>query len=127
VTIIIMGMSVLFNAPLEEIANPSITPNPAKAPWYFLGIQEMVSWGDPFWMGVFVPTVGVILLILIPYLDRSQIGTGVWLHPSRRLHNILFTAFAVIFIGLIIVGTFMRGPNWGFYWPWQEWPIGPIP
>jgi quinol-cytochrome oxidoreductase complex cytochrome b subunit len=126
VTIIIMGMSVLFDAPLEEIANPSITPNPAKAPWYFLGIQELVSWGDPFWLGVFVPTVGVILLILIPYLERSQIGTGVWLHPSRRLYNILFTAFAVIAIGLIIVGTFMRGPSWEFFWPWQEWPTAHI-
>ncbi len=124
VIIVITGMAVLFDAPLEEVANPSITPNPAKAPWYFLGIQEMVSWGNPFWMGVFVPTVGVILLILIPYLDRGQIGTGVWLHPDRRLHNILFTAFAVIFIGLIIVGTFMRGPNWGFYWPWEAWPTG---
>ncbi len=124
VIIVITGMAVLFDAPLEEVANPSITPNPAKAPWYFLGIQEMVSWGNPFWMGVFVPTVGVIFLILIPYLDRGQIGTGVWLHPDRRLHNILFTAFAVIFIGLIIVGTFMRGPNWGFYWPWEAWPTG---
>jgi quinol-cytochrome oxidoreductase complex cytochrome b subunit len=110
---------VYFDAPLDEIANPAITPNPAKAPWYFLGIQELVSWGDPFWMGVFIPTVGAILLILIPYLDRSQIGTGVWFHPSRRLHNILFTIFAVVFIGLIIVGTFMRGHSWEFYWPWQ--------
>ncbi len=124
VIIVITGMAVLFDAPLEEVANPSITPNPAKAPWYFLGLQEMVSWGDPFWMGVFIPTIGGIFLILIPYLDRGQIGTGVWLHPDRRLHNILFTAFAVIFIGLIIVGTFMRGPNWGFYWPWEAWPTG---
>jgi quinol-cytochrome oxidoreductase complex cytochrome b subunit len=75
-------------------------------------------------MGIFIPTLVVIFLILIPYLDRSQIGTGLWLHPSRRLHNILFTTFAVIAIGLIIVGTFMRGPNWGFYWPWEQWPIG---
>jgi quinol-cytochrome oxidoreductase complex cytochrome b subunit len=118
VMIVIMGVSVLFDAPLEEMANPSITPNPAKAPWYFLGVQELVSWGHPFWMGVFIPTLVVISLILIPYLDRSQIGTGTWLHPSRRLHNTLFTTFAVIATGLIIVGTFMRGPNWGFYWPW---------
>jgi quinol-cytochrome oxidoreductase complex cytochrome b subunit len=124
VMIVIMGVSVLFDAPLEEMANLSITPNPAKAPWYFLGIQELVSWGNPFWMGIFIPTIVVILLILIPYLDRSRIGTGLWLHPSRRLHNILFTTFAVIAIGLIIVGTFMRGPNWGFYWPWEQWPIG---
>ena len=126
VMIVIMGISMLFDAPLEEMANPSITPNPAKAPWYFLGLQEMVSWGDPFWMGVFIPTIGAIFLILIPYLDRSRIGTGVWLHPSRRLHNILFTTFSVIFIGLIIVGTFMRGPNWEFYWPWEAWPTGHI-
>jgi quinol-cytochrome oxidoreductase complex cytochrome b subunit len=118
VMIVIMGVSVLFDAPLEEMANPSITPNPAKAPWYFLGVQELVSWGHPFWMGVFIPTLVVISLILIPYLDRSQIGTGTWFHPSRRLHNTLFTTFAVIATGLIIVGTFMRGPNWGFYWPW---------
>jgi quinol-cytochrome oxidoreductase complex cytochrome b subunit len=124
VMIVIMGISIFFDAPLEEMANPSITPNPAKAPWYFLGIQELVSWGHPFWMGVFLPTLVVIFLILIPYLDRSQIGTGVWLHPSRRLHNILFTVFAVIAIGLIIVGTFMRGPNWGFYWRWEQWPTG---
>jgi quinol-cytochrome oxidoreductase complex cytochrome b subunit len=122
ILIVIMGMSVLFDAPLEEIANPSVTPNPAKAPWYFLGLQELVSWGPAFWGGVLVPTIGVILLILIPYLDRSRLGTGVWFHPSRRLHNILFTIFVVVFVGLIIVGTFMRGLNWGFYWPWESWP-----
>jgi quinol-cytochrome oxidoreductase complex cytochrome b subunit len=122
ILIVIMGMSVLFNAPLEEIANPSVTPNPAKAPWYFLGLQELVSWGPAFWGGVLAPTIGVILLILIPYMDRSRIGTGVWFHPSRRLHNVLFTIFVVVFVGLIIVGTFMRGPNWGFYWPWERWP-----
>jgi menaquinol-cytochrome c reductase cytochrome b/c subunit len=122
VMIIIMGMSVLFNAPLEEIANSSVTPNPAKAPWYFVGLQELLSWGPPFWGGIFVPTVAVIALILIPYFDRSRVGTGVWFHPSRRIHNILFTVFVVVAIGLIIVGTFMRGPNWRFYWPWQAWP-----
>lgn len=122
ILIIIMGMSVLFNAPLEEIANPSVTPNPAKAPWYFLGLQELVSWGPAFWGGVLVPTIGVILLIMIPYLDRSRIGTGVWFHPSRRLHNVLFTIFVVVFVGLIIVGTLMRGPNWALYWPWESWP-----
>jgi quinol-cytochrome oxidoreductase complex cytochrome b subunit len=121
VTIIIMGMSVLFDAPLDEIANPSVTPNPAKAPWYFLGVQELVSWGHPFWWGVFIPTVVVTLLMLIPYVDRGLIGTGVWFHPDRRIPNILFTVFVVVTIGLIIVGTFMRGPNWGFYWPWEEW------
>ncbi len=120
VAIVMMGLSVFFDAPLEEMANPAITPNPAKAPWYFLGVQELVSWSDPFWMGVFIPNIGIILLLLIPYLDRSQKGTGTWFHPSRRLQNIIFTTFAVVFIGLIIVGTFMRGPSWEFYWPWQQ-------
>lgn len=122
VLIVIMGMSVFFNAPLEEMANSSVTPNPAKAPWYFLGLQELVSWGPPFWGGVFAPTVAVVLLILIPYIDRGRRGTGVWFHPSRRRYNILFTVFVAVTIGLIVVGTFMRGPNWGFYWPWESWP-----
>jgi quinol-cytochrome oxidoreductase complex cytochrome b subunit len=126
VAIVMMGLSVFFDAPLEEMANAAITPNPAKAPWYFLGVQELVSWGDPFWMGVFIPTIGIVLLVLFPYLDRSRIGTGIWLHPSRRLHNILFTTFAVIFIGLIIVGTLMRGPSWELFWPWEQWPTGNI-
>lgn len=123
VTVIIMGLSVLFDAPLEEMANPSVTPNPAKAPWYFLGLQELVAWGPPFWGGVFVPSLGVLALILIPYLDKTRIGTGVWFHPSRRLHNVLFTIFVVVFVGLIIIGTYMRGPNWILYWPWESQPL----
>lgn len=122
VLIFVMVMSVLFDAPLEEMANPSVTPNPAKAPWYFLGLQELVSWGPAFWGGVLIPTIGVVLLILIPYMDRGHRGTGVWFHPDRRLHNILFTIFVVVFVGLIIVGTLMRGPNWALYWPWESWP-----
>jgi len=122
VLIVIMGLSVLFDAPLEEIANPAVTPNPAKAPWYFLGLQELVAWGPAFWGGVLVPGVVFSFIILFPYLDRSRVGTGVWFHPSRRMHNILFTIFVVATIGLIIVGTFMRGPNWQFFWPWESWP-----
>lgn len=119
---IVMAMSLLFDAPLEEMANPSVTPNPTKAVWFFVGLQELVSWGPPFWFGVVIPNVVVLFLILIPYLDRGRAGIGVWFHPSRRRENILFTAFAVILMGLIIVGEFMRGPGWVFYWPWQPWP-----
>ena len=120
---IVMGMSLLFNAPLEEMANPSVTPNPAKAPWFFVGLQEMLSWGPPFWWAIVVPNAVIVFLILIPYLDRGLAGTGVWFHPSRRLQNILFTAFVVVLIGLIIIGRFMRGPGWFFYWPWESWPV----
>jgi quinol-cytochrome oxidoreductase complex cytochrome b subunit len=119
---IVMGMSLLFNAPLEELANPSVTPNPAKAPWFFLDLQEMISWGPPFWWAMVVPGVAILFLMLIPYLDRGHMGTGQWFHPSRRIQNILFTAFVTIIIGLIIIGKFMRGPGWVFYWPWQSWP-----
>jgi quinol-cytochrome oxidoreductase complex cytochrome b subunit len=119
---IVMGMSLLFNAPLEEMANPSVTPNPAKAPWFFLHLQEMLSWGPPFWWAVVVPSIVIIFLMLIPYLDRGRAGTGVWFDPSRRVQNILFTAFVVVMVGLIVIGKFMRGPGWVFYWPWQSWP-----
>jgi len=119
---IVMGISLLFNAPLEELANPSVTPNPAKAPWFFLDLQELISWGPPFWFGIVVPSVAVLFLMLVPYLDRGQMGTGQWFHPSRRIQNILFTAFVTVIIGLIIIGKFMRGPGWVFYWPWQPWP-----
>ncbi|MGW8303768.1 MAG: cytochrome b N-terminal domain-containing protein [Desulfobacterales bacterium] len=119
---IVMGISLLLNAPLEEVATPSVTPNPAKAPWFFLDLQELISWGPPFWFGIVVPSVVVLFLMLVPYLDRGQTGTGQWFHPSRRIQNILFTAFVTIVIGLIIIGKFMRGPGWVFYWPWQSWP-----
>ena len=119
---IVMGVSLLINAPLEGVATPSVTPNPAKAPWFFLDLQELISWGPPFWLGIVVPSVAVLFLMLVPYLDRGQTGTGQWFHPSRRIQNILFTAFVTIIIGLIIIGKFMRGPGWVFYWPWQSWP-----
>jgi quinol-cytochrome oxidoreductase complex cytochrome b subunit len=122
VTIVIMGMSILFDAPLEEMANPAVTPNPAKAPWYFVGLQELLSWGDPFWGGIFVPGMTVLLLASIPYLDRRSVGTAVWFHESRRREVLLFTAFVVVAVGLILVGEYFRGPNWKFFWPWQKWP-----
>ena len=122
---IVMGVSLLFNAPLEEIATPSVTPNPAKAPWFFLDLQEMLSWGPPFWWAIVVPNIAVLFLMLIPYLDPGRTGSGQWFHPSRRVQNILFTAFVTVMIGLLVIGKFMRGPGWVFYWPWQPWPYSP--
>lgn len=120
---LIMAASVLFDAPLEEMATPSVTPNPTKAIWFFVGLQEMLSWGAPFWWAIVVPNAAIVLLILIPYIERGQVGTGVWFHPSRRIQNILFTAFVTILLGLMITGQFLRGPGWIFYWPWQPWPL----
>jgi quinol-cytochrome oxidoreductase complex cytochrome b subunit len=119
---IVMGMSLLFNAPLEELANPTVTPNPAKAPWFFLELQEMLSWGPPFLWAIVVPNIVILFFVLFPYLERGSQGTGQWFHPSRRVQNILFTAFVVVMIGLMVIGKFMRGPGWVFYWPWESWP-----
>jgi len=118
--IVLVIVSLIFNAPLEEIANPARPTNPAKAPWYFLGLQDMVSY-DALIGGIIVPAGTVIMLMLVPYIDRSQRGVGLWFAPERKLAITLFTIFMVSQLVFIFVGTFMRGPNWAFYWPWQEW------
>ena len=187
--VVLLIISLLCNAPLKEIANPDVPENPAKAPWYFLGLQELVSY-SAFIGGVFVPTLTILALMLIPYIDRDSAGTGVWFHSRRGRHLALisailtagvaslflfvnmhtggvrhfypdspqwlidilnpgtftvaylvvfffiagfligtlreasiglFTGFMVGFVVFTIVGTFLRGPNWVFYWFWQSW------
>ena len=113
----VLVMSLLFNAPLEEPVNIAHPPNPAKAPWYFLGLQEMVSY-SAFWGGVGIPTLEVLILLLVPYLDRNTKGVGRWFAKERLLANTLFLTFVIVNIGLIIIGTFFRGPNWEFVSPW---------
>jgi quinol-cytochrome oxidoreductase complex cytochrome b subunit len=113
----ILVVSILFNAPLEEPVNVMHPPNPAKAPWYFLGLQELVSY-SAFWGGVGIPTLEVIILLLVPYLDRKPGGVGRWFARERFLPNVLFCTFALINVILIIIGTFFRGPNWEFVSPW---------
>ncbi|MDO8677868.1 MAG: cytochrome b N-terminal domain-containing protein [Acidobacteriota bacterium] len=110
-------VALLFNAPLEELANPTRTPNPAKAPWYFLGLQELVHY-SAFIGGVLVPGLIVLALVLVPYLDPSPRGVGVWFSPERRRANWIFGVFAVVTIVLTLIGTLFRGPNWAWVWPW---------
>ncbi len=117
VLIAVLGVSLVFNAPLEEPANPLHSTNPAKAPWYFVGIQELVSY-SALLGGIVVPTVVVLALLLLPYLDRNPKGTGVWFSPDRKLATLVFTVFVVAAVGLIAIGQFLRGPNWSFHWPW---------
>jgi quinol-cytochrome oxidoreductase complex cytochrome b subunit len=114
---VILVLSLLFDAPLEEPVNIMHPPNPAKAPWYFLGLQEMVSY-SAFWGGVGIPTIFVLLLILTPYLDRSPHGVGKWFAKERLLANTTYLTFVIVNIALIIIGTFFRGPNWAFVTPW---------
>lgn len=109
-------VSAYFNAPLEEPVNVLHPPNPAKAPWYFLGLQEQVSY-SAFWGGVGVPAIEVIILMLVPYIDRGKKGVGKWFAKERLLANTLFLTFVVVNILLIIIGTFFRGQNWEFVSP----------
>ncbi len=113
----VLTVSLFFNAPLEEPVNVMHPPNPAKAPWYFLGLQEQVSY-SAFWGGVGIPTIEVLLLLLVPYIDRKVAGVGRWFARERLLANSLFLTFVVVNVVLIIIGTFFRGPNWEFVSPW---------
>jgi quinol-cytochrome oxidoreductase complex cytochrome b subunit len=113
---VILVVSLLFNAPLEQPVNVMHPPNPAKAPWYFLGLQEMVSY-SAFWGGIGIPGFMVGLLLAVPYLDRNPKGVGRWFARERLLANTLFLTLVTLNIIFIIVGTFFRGPNWTFVSP----------
>ena len=110
-------VALMFDAPLEEIANPTRTPNPAKAPWYFLGLQELVHYSALFG-GVVVPALAVLALLLLPYLDATPRGVGVWFARERRVANAVFAAAAIVAVVLTLIGTLFRGPNWHWVWPW---------
>jgi hypothetical protein len=120
---LLMVWSVRLDAPLEEPANPNFTPNPAKAPWYFLGLQDMLVYFDPWIAGVAVPTLIIIGLMAIPYLDaKPHVGSGTYLFAARRFEILTFWfGFFVLWVMEILIGTFVRGPGWMWFWPWQEW------
>jgi quinol-cytochrome oxidoreductase complex cytochrome b subunit len=111
----VMAVSLVWNAPLEELANPAKTPNPAKAPWYFLGLQEMVS-HSAFVGGVLAPTLMVLALLAIPYFDRNPSRRP----ASRKWAIWIFTVFMTVNLVLIVVGTYFRGPGWAFVLPWAQ-------
>ena len=117
VLVVVHAAALLVDAPLEEIADAARTPNPAKAPWYFLGLQELVHYGA-FFGGVVVPTAMVLALLALPYVDSRGGGVGVWFARERRLANAVFGLLAVAVVVLTVVGTFFRGPNWAWVWPW---------
>jgi quinol-cytochrome oxidoreductase complex cytochrome b subunit len=117
--LVILVLAVVLNAPLEAPADATHPPNPSKAPWYFLGLQEMVSY-SAFWGGGGIPTILVLLLILLPYLDRGTKGVGVWFSRHRLLATTTFTTLLLVNLVLVVVGTFFRGPNWAFVVPWEK-------
>lgn len=114
----VLLLAIFWNAPLEEIANPVHPPNPAKAPWYFLGLQELVAY-SAFWGGVVVPALIVTALMVLPYIDRRRKGVGVWFSGERRVAITVFTVCLALAIGFTVIGTFFRGPNWAFQMPWK--------
>jgi len=122
VTIILMVWSITLNAPLEEPANPNLTMNPAKAPWYFLGLQEMLVYFDPWIAGVLMPGLIIVGLMVIPYIDTNPLGAGYYTWKQRRFAiGTFFFGFVVLWISMIIIGTFIRGPGWQWFWPGQVW------
>lgn len=114
--------SIALQAPLEEAANPSVAPNPSKAPWYFLGLQEMLVYFDPWMAGVVLPTLIIVGLMAIPYIDTNPKGNGYYTFSERKPEVALFFfGFLVLWVQLIVIGTFLRGPNWNFFGPYEYW------
>ncbi len=123
-TVVIIVWSIGLEAPLEQPANPANTPNPSKAPWYFLGLQEMLVYFDPWLAGVGLPGLIVVGLMAIPYIDTNPKGNGYYTFTERRVEITIFLfGFVVLWSSLIVLGTFLRGPNWNFFGPFEYWDI----
>ena len=116
-TAFLIFISAILQAPLLEEANPNITPNPAKAPWYFLGLQELLSYWDPQIAGVMIPLlIGVAAFMAIPYIDRNKENK-----PSKRKYAILLWTFFLAGAGtLSLIGILFRGPGWNWSYPWID-------
>jgi quinol-cytochrome oxidoreductase complex cytochrome b subunit len=117
VLLLVLIVSIMFDAPLREVANPFETPNPEKAPWYFAALQELLSHFHPMIAGVLVPTAIIGGLLALPYIDRNP----ALVPRMRKVAVVTFTAFLVVWIVLTLIGFAFRGPNWGWVWPWEEW------
>jgi hypothetical protein len=116
-TAFLILLSAILQAPLLEEANPNVTPNPAKAPWYFLGLQELLSYWDPQIAGVMIPLVlGIAVWMAFPYIDRNPET-----HPSKRKFAIMFYTFFLAGAGILtIIGVLFRGPGWNWTYPWID-------
>ncbi len=122
IIVVLTIWSLTINAPLEEPSNPTRTPNPSKAPWYFLGLQEMLVFFDPWYAGVVLPSFIIVGLMLIPFLDINPKGNGYYTFRERMFEILsFFLGFHVLWVSFIIIGTFFRGPGWNWFWPGQVW------
>jgi quinol-cytochrome oxidoreductase complex cytochrome b subunit len=117
VLLLVLAISLVFNAPLKEIANPAVTPNPEKAPWYFVGLQELLALLHPMIAGVLLPGLLVGGLMVLPYIDRNPSRKA----KCRKVAIWLFSLFLGAWVIATIIGFAFRGPDWGWVWPWIEW------
>jgi hypothetical protein len=108
--------SIFVNAPLLELANTNQTPNPSKAPWYFLGLQELLTMFHPMIAGVTIPGVGIIVLIFAPYIDRNPSNKP----EDRKFATSLMTVHLMFWAVLVMIGSFFRGPGFNFVYPWRD-------
>jgi len=116
VAALVLGLGVAFAAPLRGLANPNVTPEPSKAPWYFSGLQELLSHFDPLVAGVLVPTGIVLVLVVLPYIDRNAATEA----RNRKVAVLVFTGLLVAAVVLTVIGTLFRGPGWTFVAPWTH-------
>ena len=121
VTIGILFYSFYVDAPLSELADPAHAENPAKAPWYFAGLQEQLVYFDPWFAGVVLPSIILVGLIMLPYLDNNPKGNGYISFKERKFAMPVFISGYVFWYLLVYVGTALRGPYWTFFWPGQAW------
>jgi hypothetical protein len=121
-TAVLIFWAIALQAPLEEPASAVKTPNPSKAPWYFLGLQEMLVYFDPWMAGVVLPSLVIAGLMAIPYIDFNKLGNGYYTIEQRTFAYVMFQfGFLVLWVTLIVMGTFLRGPNWNFFGPYEIW------
>lgn len=122
VSVILMVWALTLSAPLEEPASATTSPNPAKAPWYFLGLQELLVYFDPWIAGVILPTLIIVGLMAIPYMDRNPKGSGYYTFKQRPLAvSVYLFGWWILWNLLIFRGTFLRGPNWAHFGLFEEW------
>jgi hypothetical protein len=122
VTFALVVWAIVLKAPLEQPASASRIPNPSKAPWYFLGLQEMLVYYDPWMAGVVLPSMIIVGLIAMPYIDFNAKGNGYFTFEQRKFAlSMWMFGFLVLWVTLIVLGTFLRGPNWNFFGPFEAW------
>ncbi|MGE3820700.1 MAG: hypothetical protein AB7I30_14900 [Isosphaeraceae bacterium] len=123
-TVVLVVWGIVLQAPLEQPASSTVAPNPSKAPWYFLGLQEMLVYFDPWMAGVVLPTLIIVGLMAMPYIDNNKAGNGYYTYVQRKFAYITFQyGFLVLWVILILLGTFLRGPNWNFFGPYEYWDL----